>query len=193
MSYVFENQVNETKKELKGHQIIGELRLIMSERLQYNLQIEGSPDHWWVTSELKASYSLLPYRLKGHQIIGELRPVSNKVRWYLPRDWRVTRSLVSYVTLSTVSEGRLYIEGSPDHWWVTSEQQYILLPPHWRVTRSLVSYVYPAAVMILDPEDWRVTRSLVSYVFLCSSCSITYSYWRVTRSLVSYVSIRIST
>ena len=86
-------------------------------RYDLKLGIEGSPDHWWVTTaflqpfasryELKGHQIIgelrpfnnpskgTPFRLKGHQIIGELRPVwKDALRNYI--NWRVTRSLVSY-------------------------------------------------------------------------------------------------
>ena len=80
-------------EQLKGHQIIGELRLRQTSKHPYGL-IERSPDHWWVTTVIlkrlsigihwKVTRSLVSYDidrifkdnwciLKGHQIIGELR------------------------------------------------------------------------------------------------------------------------
>ena len=56
---------------LKGHQIIGELRLPL-------VIVRRSP-----------------WRLKGHQIIGELRPEIG-LRASKLSNWKVTRSLVSY-------------------------------------------------------------------------------------------------
>ena len=125
--------------------------------------IEGSPDHWWVTT-IPSECFKLPKKLKGHQIIGELRlmtPTLHCIMW----DWRVTRSLVSYdlisnlqsipledwrVTRSLVSYDYSYlininnrvIEGSPDHWWVTtaffiSSAKVFFIegsPDHWWVT-----------------------------------------------------------
>ena len=122
---------------MKGHQIIGELRPPASS-MDFSIVIEGSPDHWWVTTQGKHSDVQL-LRLKGHQIIGELR-----LHWsWLHTSfqyWRVTRSLVSYDI--THSWGCCCcIEGSPDHWWVTTI----------------------AICFKLDADDWRVTRSLVSY------------------------------
>ena len=124
--------------QLKGHQIIGELRPVC----------------------------LFPFLkvlvLKGHQIIGELRLASFVwFTWF--SNWRVTRSLVSYDVKSLSKPlpaslkghqiiGELRqgtadyfntknIEGSPDHWWVTTifSSRYMYFKD-WRVTRSLVSY-----------------------------------------------------
>ena len=58
-------------KGLKGHQIIGELRL-KTNSLQLPSAIERSPDHWWVTTWPNFS-TQNRFLLKGHQIIGELR------------------------------------------------------------------------------------------------------------------------
>ena len=58
-------------------------------------------------------------------------------------DWRVTRSLVSYVLKSMILSA---------------------LRINWRVTRSLVSYVIFFISNYLIKIYWRVTRSLVSYV-----------------------------
>ena len=172
------------------------------------LPIEGSPDHWWVTT-IETQENIGLAILKGHQIIGELRLttlINNQSHW----NWRVTRSLVSYdvaiaiianpmfywrVTRSLVSydlskesinflasllkghqiigELRLLfvffwimywlIEGSPDHWWVTTIHEHNSFrkiiegsPDHWWVTTywlNSLSYI----------NNWRVTRSLVSY------------------------------
>ena len=82
--------------KLKGHQIVGELR----HKTLLN------------TLELK--------RLKGHQIVGELRLICFSLITVII-NWRVTRSLVSYVI--SIKSGSCYnhIEGSPDRWWVTSK------------------------------------------------------------------------
>ena len=79
---------------LKGHQIIGELR------------------HPRQPITLRES-------LKGHQIIGELRQLLTLL---IPsyEDWRVTRSLVSYDLSGLEGLQDFEIEGSPDHWWVTT-------------------------------------------------------------------------
>ena len=80
---------------MKGHQIIGELRHPV-DLGGHAPNIEGSPDHWWVTTEVGV-WIVVVRTLKGHQIIGELRL------------YTVTNSFVNS------------IEGSPDHWWVTTE------------------------------------------------------------------------
>ena len=86
---------------LKGHQIIGELRQ-KATNLYEEVSIEGSPDHWWVTT-LTRSLTLA----------------------FL--DWRVTRSLVSYDFFYSYSCIAVTIEWSPDHWWVTTKYWEILL------------------------------------------------------------------
>ena len=82
------------------------------------LKIEGSPDHWWVTT-----YNYLlsgnKLKLKGHQIIGELRLLRACLSFFeriegSPDHWWVTTSGSSQ---STCPQN---IEGSPDHWWVTT-------------------------------------------------------------------------
>ena len=57
--------------------------------------------------------------LKGHQIIGELR-LSCVLLSLFKYNWRVTRSLVSYDLREYRKVNRHHIEGSPDHWWVTT-------------------------------------------------------------------------
>ena len=104
--------------ELKGHQIIGELRHFIYLLFLFFSCIEGSPDHWWVTSIELAEVKPRNW-LKGHQIIGELRPPTNSAR-AVSCNWRVTRSLVSYVSRYAFSRAAA---------------------TNWRVTRSLVSYV----------------------------------------------------
>ena len=148
--------------------------------------IEGSPDHWWVTTKALAD-GKAQAKLKGHQIIGELRPFvllffilvccieGSPDHWWVTtvgyfllfrsHDWRVTRSLVSYDNSLSYKEGGKQIEGSPDHWWVTTS-----VPLH---IRELL-------------RNWRVTRSLVSYDRIDISILFILIYWRVTRSLVSY-------
>ena len=72
MSYDDLQLVNEIKIWLKGHQIIGELRLLLKTQILHLLRIEGSPDHWWVTTHIFVCFDRI-FLLKGHQIIGELR------------------------------------------------------------------------------------------------------------------------
>ena len=147
---------------LKGHQIIGELRL----------KPFGLSGEW--------------RQLKGHQIIGELRPIFSKPTLAQkiersPDHWWVT------TVLPAVVYSRPLIERSPDHWWVTTvlymgEPPMALLKGHqiigelrlwrpafndsdinWKVTRSLVSYDPFLIASKALRKDWKVTRSLVSY------------------------------
>ena len=78
-------------------------------------------------------------------------------------DWRVTRSLVSYDHSPLSPKGFNSIEGSPDHWWVTTTDYLLNLfakiegsPDHWWVTTQIGKA--PSLW-----RNWRVTRSLVSY------------------------------
>ena len=103
------------------------------------ISIEGSPDHWWVTT---ITYSLndLWTRLKGHQIIGELRP-STIASFVMPKDWRVTRSLVSYDLFKRRSTAETWLKGHQ----IIGELRLMAKSTQttatdWRVTRSLVSY-----------------------------------------------------
>ena len=103
--------------KLKGHQIIGELRLYLGVFF-FSGFIEGSPDHWWVTTHNPLYWADLA-KLKGHQIIGELRLHRQRYQ-RLDLHWRVTRSLVSYDQQQLQTLMKHLIEGSPDHWWVTT-------------------------------------------------------------------------
>ena len=118
VSYDFEPEALKAEKSLKGHQIIGELRLtvvvvfdlaminwkVTRSLVSYDSicvcfiisnRIERSPDHWWVTTYPRG-FCCFWHVLKGHQIIGELRL---KRRMVICKVW---------------------IERSPDHWWVTT-------------------------------------------------------------------------
>ena len=141
MSYDDLQLVNEIKIWLKGHQIIGELRLLLKTQILHLLRIEGSPDHWWVTTAFKDSDTTFA------------------------KDWRVTRSLVSYDTYFCVFWSHLFIEGSPDHWWVTT-----LLPSFCSCHPSIEG----------SPDHWWVTTTGDR------KWTVWLKYWRVTRSLVSY-------
>ena len=129
----------------------------------FRVYIEGSPDHWWVTT----SKATLP-------TVGVL-------------NWRVTRSLVSYDNYPAIFDSNWVIEGSPDHWWVTTlpcssimSSKYIEgSPDHWWVTTRRTS-------INLHFHYWRVTRSLVSYDYWMDELNESLIDWRVTRSLVSY-------
>ena len=143
VSYDIQKQIQSACIQLKGHQIIGELRLyrclsplfigqlkghqIIGELRPYPIAIEDSwviiersPDHWWVTTE---GYHLFFcfMSLKGHQIIGELRPALSASSWIDQRNWKVTRSLVSYDKAPAFNWDVANIERSPDHWWVTTD------------------------------------------------------------------------
>ena len=128
-------------KGLKGHQIIGELRLQRGEPIGYGIS------------------------LKGHQIIGELRPIHAVFAASLmfiersPDHWWVT----TYRLLSKYY--KQYIERSPDHWWVTTTRRllHLIISLDWKVTRSLVSYDFVRSNCELLQLNWKVTRSLVSY------------------------------
>ena len=142
MSYDYEKIWQRSCKWLKGHQIIGELRLECSYLYDRYSYIEGSPDHWWVTTHvtIPCQYPLLIEGSPDHWWVTTLF-ISCKI-FFL--NWRVTRSLVSYdnsdfiPTPKAVLKGhqiigelRLWrpafklsditIEGSPDHWWVTTK------------------------------------------------------------------------
>ena len=102
--------------------------------------IEGSPDHWWVTTkfhlqELKMFYWRVTRSLVSYDILGNRLPYEN--HWRVTRslvsydiylgttppdafNWRVTRSLVSYDLSGLEGLQDFEIEGSPDHWWVTT-------------------------------------------------------------------------
>ena len=103
---------------LKGHQIIGELRQRWARARRRNIQLKGHQ----IIGELRHilhSHHNHRIRLKGHQIIGELRlgDWGFNVAYFIERSpdhWWVTT--FPYITISmTVS-----IERSPDHWWVTT-------------------------------------------------------------------------
>ena len=84
---------------------------------------------------------LLAHKLKGHQIIGELRRVS-------------------LIACSRV----IFIERSPDHWWVTTLQLLlsiltITLKGH-QIIGELRQSIKSSTVAFVN---WKVTRSLVSY------------------------------
>ena len=101
--------------------------------------IEGSPDHWWVTTPLLLYYLKLLI-LKGHQIIGELR--RNSLR-------------IDKISI---------IEGSPDHWWVTTKHASYIPPLHGLKGHQIIGELRLHTQCVSSPSiDWRVTRSLVSY------------------------------
>ena len=104
------------------------------------LFIEGSPDHWWVTT-LCIFRRVLFRSLKGHQIIGELR-----------------LGYKSFCSSSHILKGHQIIgELRLKPFGLSGEWR------HWRVTRSLVSYDQENLPDVLNHLYWRVTRSLVSY------------------------------
>ena len=118
--------------------------LVSYDKFSYDLVwtflIEGSPDHWWVTTPSIALSKTLPL-IEGS-----------------PDHWWVTTLIVGLVFVVVV------IEGSPDHWWVTTTTiGSYMKTSYWRVTRSLVSYDLSQTTLPNVGLDWRVTRSLVSY------------------------------
>ena len=162
VSYDYTVSLESRQDQLKGHQIIGELRLV-------NIILKGKINklkgHQIIGELRQYVYSLLKksHRLKGHQIIGELR--QGFCRWSkMASNWKVTRSLVSYDMAKLAVSLYSFIERSPDHWWVTTRALAITraraelkghqiigelrlcasinatISPHWKVTRSLVSY-----------------------------------------------------
>ena len=165
VSYAITSEIRGDSQVLKGHQIIGELRLQYSAEMKVVLEIERSPDHWWVTP-------IIPPILSWNE------------------DWKVTRSLVSYASNGKLLPPITNIERSPDHWWVTplfklSGTKVFILKGHqiigelrldWRWSQSNTWY-------------WKVTRSLVSYAPVISPVTLNSEYWKVTRSLVSYANI----
>ena len=125
---------------LKGHQIIGELRLYpTSSRI-----ISGD---WKVTRSLVSYDHCLPEA------------------FLQPFDWKVTRSLVSYDYSLRRAAPITNIERSPDHWWVTTafSDSVITFAKDWKVTRSLVSYDYllcnSESIWVIErsPDHWWVT------------------------------------
>ena len=168
---------------LKGHQIIGELRLLCSgsrfpsgdwkvtrSLVSYD---STSPSLMRMSLNWKVTRSLVSYDFSFNVLI-------------LFIYWKVTRSLVSYDSSAGLLKKIHEIERSPDHWWVTTHNSYSWsLNCNWKVTRSLVSYDWIPAFKLslqtlkghqiigelrpyrLNPRpwihDWKVTRSLVSY------------------------------
>ena len=106
--------------------------------------IEGSPDHWWVTTDRTNLITCL-FRLKGHQIIGELR---------------LSKALSQHLNV---------IEGSPDHWWVTTVPSAGAIPPfliegspdHWWVTTSPWDQIGYAPSIEGSPDHWWVTTQII--------------------------------
>ena len=192
---------------MKGHQIIGELRLYL----------------WWAPVN--------PLILKGHQIIGELR-LNLILSAKLSSNWKVTRSLVSYDSRTSsnnykgelkghqiIGELRLHSPLGPKGFNSLKGHQIIgelrlkegllnrLNPMNWKVTRSLVSYdsslsTRPKGLQIeRSPDHWWVTTPCLHsplgpkierspdhwWVTTESYELLKLGYhWKVTRSLVSY-------
>ena len=196
-----------TKDELKGHQIIGELRqaLFSVDRLFIDWKVTRSLVSYDI--DLFRGFKLLLW-LKGHQIIGELRPIGRHHN-ILVFNWKVTRSLVSYDQSTLTKNPTLWLKGHQ----IIGE----LRPPfssesiwarNWKVTRSLVSYDEQGVSYLehpyieRSPDHWWVTtptnarddssialkghqiigelRQTTNVVFF------TKTNWKVTRSLVSY-------
>ena len=175
--------------KLKGHQIIGELRLRI---VGWLLKTE----YWRVTRSL-VSYDTATTqnptlcKLKGHQIIGELRHEPVK-RVYNLFNWRVTRSLVSYDRARLTWLSPLIIEGSPDHWWVTTSCTLLEYNLDKLKGHQIIGELLPSDILIMHQHCyWRVTRSLVSYYSSKNQLCWIRLNWRVTRSLVSYCTLLI--
>ena len=136
--------------------------------------------------------------MKGHQIIGELR-LSIGIPLISGLDWKVTRSLVSYDNWSC-SCGCCCIERSPDHWWVTTMEEFPMAlcffiersPDHWWVTTNLSALITRSVtlkghqiigelrlnivfIIVVIDKNWKVTRSLVSYDTLFLPVSTSFS------------------
>ena len=103
--------------------------------------IERSPDHWWVTTTIykhfiashnwKVTRSLVSYDMVRAYVPVEWLDwkVTRSLVSYDPylanflkcfKDWKVTRSLVSYDYPVQPKHRSVFIERSPDHWWVTT-------------------------------------------------------------------------
>ena len=125
-------------------------------------KIEGSPDHWWVTTKL-TSYLQSPYRLKGHQIIGELRlTLLNEFFELVPLKGHQIIGELRRLPLKSL--WLHLIEGSPDHWWVTTSIWLINFLPAALKGHQIIGELRPEIPLILlGAFHWRVTRSLVSY------------------------------
>ena len=194
--------------KLKGHQIIGELRLPLISTAESS-EIEGSPDHWWVTT-LRLPSVVLLLKLKGHQIIGELRQVcggrlyacfhwrvtrslvSYDCRYVVPNakcwHWRVTRSLVSYDLVNKIVRFFILIEGSPDHWWVTTTQSLSKIVGYWLKGHQIIGELRPLMGYLLNssleiegsPDHWWVTTSLIDFEHRFCSIEGSPDHWWVT-------------
>ena len=129
----------------------------------FRVYIEGSPDHWWVTTSKATlpTVGVLNWRVTRSLVSYDNYPAIFDSNWVIegsPDHWWVTTLPCSSIMSSK------YIEGSPDHWWVTTRRTSINLHFHyWRVTRSLVSYdynpIYPQRCLIIEgsPDHWWVT------------------------------------
>ena len=127
-----------------------------------------------------------------------------------PKDWKVTRSLVSYDLLSFQNIHLQEIERSPDHWWVTTNHRYLISKQGKLKGHQIIGELRHSCCCVssscyklkghqiigelrlfpfLYLEDfphWKVTRSLVSYDSIVEYLPQSVSNWKVTRSLVSY-------
>ena len=125
--------------KLKGHQIIGELRRC-TDCCNVKLKLKGHQ----IIGELWHLCLVEPplvHTLKGHQIIGELR-LSGFYDCVSAKDWRVTRSLVSYDNneLFFIIGGKLKGHQIIGELRRSKIMKGAKAPFNWRVTRSLVSY-----------------------------------------------------
>ena len=149
------------KISLKGHQIIGELRLIICCQIAHCL-IERSPDHWWVTTCSFAAEEN-PLRLKGHQIIGELRPSSmQKDTFQWLKGHQIIGELrpfkLSLQTLPTVLKGHQIIGE------LRPRKNLLSLARVRLKGHQIIGELRPGRYdLMLGAGYWKVTRSLVSY------------------------------
>ena len=126
-------------------------------------EIEGSPDHWWVTTihSTPIGISLVIEGSPDHWWVTTFKVI---FIWIF-NNWRVTRSLVSYDAFFADSDRFCSIEGSPDHWWVTTF--YLLLklkllkiegsPDHWWVTTKTLQSNKSLTSIEGSPDHWWVT------------------------------------
>ena len=130
--------------------------------------------------------------------------------------WKVTRSLVSYDLVVALQQSCLYIERSPDHWWVTTcavmpKRHQALIersPDHWWVTtnrviffkallllkghqiigelRQMQLYMMQQALHWKVPDHWWVTTQTMHLIDTRSMIERSPDHWWVTTN--SFVS-----
>ena len=137
MSYDFLHSSCNFRKILKGHQIIGELRL--TNRCNHLCTwIERSPDHWWVTT-CKTPCTYFDCNWKVTRSLVSYDWATNFLASH--PNWKVTRSLVSY------DNG------------VWAIRHGFILKGHQIIGELRLATTIARA----DNWNWKVTRSLVSY------------------------------